>query len=95
MAAVERESVASVALRLPERVTFDSQPYTYGAVLVDLEPAGSYNGHPMVSGRVLEGEQRSFLWGHTASKSIAGQRVTIYGVKQWELDRGHIVRVAS
>lgn len=81
-------------LNLPETIRFNYEPYTHGAVLGQLKE-GSYNGFPTVIGVVLEGSDTAYLWGERSTRSIVGQPYTLYGVKQWELDRGFIVRVAS
>lgn len=81
-------------LDLPDSVKYSYEPYTYDAVLVDLSE-GDYNGHPTVTGTVEKGTETAYLYTESATRDITGKVVTIYGVQQWELDRGHIRRVAS
>lgn len=79
-------------LTLPETIKVDFQPYGT-VVLGDLEE-GSYNGHPLIRGTVLNGTETSRLFQFTATRDITGRRDTVYGVTQRELDSGLIVRVA-
>lgn len=79
---------------LPETIKYDMQPYTYGAVLTDLRWR-EYGKYTVLEGTVVEGTETAYLFGQSARKDIAGKTVHIYGVKDWEIDRGHIVRVAS
>lgn len=81
-----------MGLNLPASVTVDYQPYGV-ETLVDLVE-GDYNGFPTITGRVSKGSQTSRLFQYASTRDTTGQRRTIYGVKQEELDRGHIVRVA-
>lgn len=77
---------------LPETITVDFQPYgleTLGDLTV-----GSYNGYPTLKGTVITGTTTGRLFGHTHTRSTAGERREVYGVQQWEVDRGHIVRIA-
>jgi len=82
-----------MALNLPKTVQLDYQPYGL-EVLGDLVE-GSYNGFPTIEGTVLEGTETSRLFWATATRSTKGRRRTVYGVKQWELDKGLIIRVAG
>lgn len=82
-------------LVLPETVRYSMQPYQHDSLLGDLKIEGEYNGRPVVTATVLEGQETSYLFGHSSSKDIAGRRITIYGVRQHELDSGRIIRVAS
>jgi len=79
---------------LPETIKYDMQPYTYGAILTDLEWVETC-GYTALRGTVVEGSERAYLFGQSAAKDIAGRTVHIYGVKEHEIARGHIVRVAS
>lgn len=78
-------------LKLPQTLTYDLQPY--GCVTLTDLVQGSYNGHANVTGRVIAGSETSYLCGFTHSKPATGDR-TIYGIKQHELDAGHVVRIA-
>lgn len=79
--------------KLPDTMKFSYEPYTYGAVITDLK-FGDYNGYPLLEGTVKEGKETSRLFHATATKDIAGKKVIIYGIKQWEIDQGSAVRVA-
>lgn len=88
---------------LPHTITYSMQPYTNGAVVGDLEWAieteRNWNGGPphqrkVLRGKVISGTETGFLFGAGTPRDIAGQTVTIYGVKDSELERGEIVRVA-
>lgn len=84
-----------MALKLPETVTVDFQPY--GKFTLGQLKEGSYNGFPTIEGVVISGtEVGALLGGRPIGKprDISGRKETIYGIKQWELDAGHIVRVA-
>ncbi len=78
---------------LPERIAYEMQPYTYNAIVGELR-LDWYNGYPCLQGKILEGTETARLLGSYSTKSIAGQSVTIYGVKEYELEQGRIVRVA-
>ena len=79
---------------LPPTISFDMQPY--GSMVLGQLSYGDYNGSPTIEAVVLEGTEQGFLFGHASMpRSIAGQRRTIYGVKPYEIERGHIVRVAG
>lgn len=91
---------------LPTIIKYSMQPYTNGAVLGDLRwetererdwnNGGADRVRTVLRGTVLEGTERGFLFGQASTpRSLAGQTVTIYGVKPHELDSGHIVRVAG
>lgn len=81
-------------LRMPRTLTYDLQPY--GTVtLGNLRQSPNRNNPNAtdVTGDVIAGTETAYLFGHTRTKPASGVR-TIYGVKQHELDSGHIVRVA-
>lgn len=91
---------------LPKTIVYSMQPYTNGAILGELEWAieteRNWNGGPdhqrkVLRGKVISGIERSFSCGVPISKGrdIAGQTVTVYGVKDYEVTRGEIVRVAG
>lgn len=85
------------ALNLPKEITVDYQPYGL-FTLVDLQQFTykSATGAECIgiTGTVKSGKEISRLFQHSLTKDIAGQKREVYGVKQWELDSGHIVRVA-
>ena len=63
------------------------------------ETERNWNGGPsherkILRGKVISGKETAFLFGASKSRDIAGQSVTIYGVKDYEIARGEIVRVA-
>jgi hypothetical protein len=81
-------------LKLPATIEYDLQPY--GRVtLANLRqsPNPRVAGKWDVTGDVIAGTETSRLFQHSLTKPATGQR-TIYGVEQYELNRGCIVRVA-
>lgn len=89
---------------LPNTIIYSMQPYTNGAVLSDLawdvETERNWNGGPprhrkVLRGTVISGTEVGFLFGRSTPRDIAGQTVTIYGVEDYELERGEIVRIAG
>lgn len=70
-----------------DEIEIDGSPYPYYGCM----------GPEMIrtlSGRVIEGSETSRLFTASNTKSIAGQRRTVYGVKPWEWAAGKCVRVA-
>lgn len=79
---------------LPETIRYDYAPYTFGAVLGDLRWE-RYKGYAVLAGTVREGTERSFLFGASASRSIVGKAVRLYGVRPSEIERGFVRQAAS
>jgi hypothetical protein len=88
---------------LPATITVDFQPYgcvKLGKLHWATESERDYNNGGMrhrkvLRGTVIDGRERGYLFGATSSRDIAGQERTVYGVKDFEIERGHIVRVAG
>ena len=79
--------------KLPKTIEYSMQPYTHGAILGDLS-YGDFNGHPTLTGTVIEGTETSRLFTASSTKGIVGRRITVYGIKDYEIERGEIIRVA-
>ncbi len=89
---------------LPQTIVYSMQPYTNGAVLGDLEwdveTERNWNGgaphvRKVLRGKVISGTEVGFLFGRGTPRDITGQTVIVYGVKDYEISRGEIVRVAG
>lgn len=88
---------------LPATITLDYQPYgclTLGDLRWDTESERDYNNggtrhRTVLRGTVIKGHERSYLLGHTSSRDATGQSRTVYGVREDEINRGHIIRVAG
>ena len=93
----------TTTIELPATITLDYQPYgcvTLGDLRWATESERDYNNGGMrhrtvLRGTVIEGRERSYLLGHTSSRDAAGQSRTVYGVRDDEIVRGHIIRVAG
>lgn len=84
-------------MRLPEKFAVDHQPYGR-YVLTELRVIpGRFTAddYAEIEGVVTEGTERSRLFHTSSTRSIVGERRTVYGVRQHELDSGRCVRVAS
>ena len=79
---------------LPETIKYDSQPYMYGATLGHLRWDTDFQGRPILHGVILEGTEYAYLFGRSAGKDATGRHVYLYGVQDFEIKRGHIVKVA-
>lgn len=89
-------------MQLPETVKYDLQPYgTVTLANLRLSP-NPYNERETMcfdlTGDVIEGTERAFLFGHVSHSKASGSR-TIHGIRFRELERGThgdgvIVRVA-
>jgi len=84
-------------MNLPKTITVDFQPYGV-ETLGDLSFGEYRNSRGEVSrtliGTVIEGYEDNRLFGHTLRKDTKGRRRTVYGITDFEIERGHIVRVA-
>lgn len=90
---------------LPTTITLDYQPYgrvTLGDLRWDVESARDWNRggnarveHTVLRGTVIDGSERGYLFGHVSSRNVKGETRTIYGVREDEIARGNIVRVAA
>jgi hypothetical protein len=88
---------------LPATITLDYQPYgcvTLGNLSWGIERERNWNGGPdhvrtVLKGTVLSGEERGYLFGEVSRRDATGQSRTVYGVREDEIARGHIVRVAG
>lgn len=91
------------AIALPATIKFDMQPYgcrTLGDLCWDTETERDWSGGPdrvrtILRGTVIEGQQRSYLFGQVSVRDITGEQEIIYGVRPDEIARGLIVRIAG
>lgn len=85
-------------LNLPETITVDFQPH--GRVILGNLREGRYfsdvtgREYHYLTGIAITGTQTSRLFHASLTEDVTGREFTVYGPKQEELDRGHIVRVA-
>lgn len=82
---------------LPATIDVDFQPYGK-ETLGNLEWAQAKGSdgklYPALVGTVLNGSSTSRLFQYTATKSTAGERRTVYAIKEYEMKRGLIIRVS-
>jgi hypothetical protein len=76
----------------PDTIHYDMQPY--GQLVLGQLRWGQYNGFPTLEGVVVEGSATSRLFQYTSTRSVVGQRRTIHGIKQHEVDAGQVIRIA-
>jgi len=84
-------------LKLPETLVYELQPYgveTLGDLSFSKRSIGEGRICFDVHGVVVKGSQTSRIFQHTSTKSTKGERRTIYGVTQEDVDTGRIVKVA-
>jgi len=83
---------ADVRQTPPATINYEMQPY--GALVLGQLTWGQYNGFPTLSGVVVEGAETARLFQHATSRSVIGERRTIYAIEQHEIDSGKAIRIA-
>lgn len=75
-------------LIIPEsrEVRYDS--VHYHGVVTDLRVEGEYNGYPILKG-YFKGTSTARIF-HVSKTDPCEKPFTMYGIRQWELDRGFI-----
>lgn len=83
-------------MNLPKQLTVHYQPYgtfILGGLQI-VEGQFTHDDFAEITGTVISGTERSRLFGSVSVRDISGERNTVYGVRQWELDAGECTRVA-